>query len=287
MGNRRTPRHTRSEAGISLDQRPARIGLGVTITVSVVGLLMLGRTAPGMEVAAAVRGVFSFFSGVIALVSLTVTVALGLLSADRIVLPVLGRIRSQLAHRATAMAGMGFLAIHVTMKIIESRTSLPSVVIPLSASGQGLYVGFGAIASDLMILVFLTGVARARFAENSRPWLWRMLHGSAYLAWPMAVLHGLTAGRAPAEWVTWSYVVCLVAVGAALLIRVISELQPKPIFVPEEAPVAVPAAVPVAAPVGMETTSPTSLTPPTSIVGRIPRIVREEQPELRRIGDVG
>ncbi|MFF5113266.1 hypothetical protein [Streptosporangium sp. NPDC000509] len=283
MGNRRTPRHTRSEAGISLDQRPARIGLGVTITVSVVGLLMLGRTAPGMEVAAAVRGVFSFFSGVIALVSLTVTVALGLLSADRIVLPVLGRIRSQLAHRATAMAGMGFLAIHVTMKIIESRTSLPSVVIPLSASGQGLYVGFGAIASDLMILVFLTGAARARFAENSRPWLWRMLHGSAYLAWPIAVLHGLTAGRAPAEWVTWSYVVCLVAVGAALLIRVISELQPKPIFVPEEAPVAVPAAVPVAT----ETTSPTSLTPPTSIVGRIPRIVREEQPELRRIGDVG
>ncbi|WP_344746451.1 hypothetical protein [Streptosporangium vulgare] len=58
----------------------------------------------------------------------------------------------------------------------------------------------------------------------------------------MAVLHGLTAGRAPAEWVTWSYVVCLVAVGAALLIRVISELQPKPIVVREEMPVEVPVA---------------------------------------------
>ncbi|GAA3414803.1 hypothetical protein [Streptosporangium vulgare] len=92
----------------------------------------------------------------IALVSLTATVALGLLSADRIVLPVLGRIRSQLVHRAAAMLGMGFLAIHVIMKILESRTSLASVVVPLGASGQSLYVGFGAVASDLMILVFLT-----------------------------------------------------------------------------------------------------------------------------------
>ncbi|MER6169655.1 hypothetical protein [Streptosporangium sp. NPDC001681] len=273
MGNRRTPRHTRSEAGTGLDRRPARIGLGATITVSVVGLLMLGRTGPGMEMAATVRGVFSFFGGVIALVSFTATVALGLLSADRIVLPVPGRIRSQFVHRATAMIGMGSLGIHVIMKIIESRTSPASAVVPLAAGGQGLYVGFGAIASDLMILVFLTGVARARFAENNRPWLWRLLHGSAYLAWPLAVLHGLTAGRRPAEWVTWSYVICLVAVGAALLIRVISELQPGRIPVREEAAVEAPAAV--------------ELTPPTSIIGRIPRQVRENPPELRRIGGVG
>ncbi|GAA2992543.1 hypothetical protein [Streptosporangium longisporum] len=273
MGNRRTPRHTRSEAGIRLDERPSRIGLGVAITVSVVGLLMLGRTAPGMQVAATVRGVFSFFSGVIALVSLTTTVALGLLSADRIVLPVIGRIRSQLAHRAAAVLGMGFLAVHVIMKIIESRTSLASVVLPLGVSGQSLYVGFGAVASDLMILVFLTGVARARFADNRRPWMWRLLHGAAYLAWPLSVLHGLTAGRRPAEWVTWSYVVCLVAVGAALLIRVISELQPREIPVREEIVVERPAVA--------------ELTPPTSIVGRIPRQAREDPPELRRVGGVG
>ncbi|WP_344889209.1 hypothetical protein [Streptosporangium longisporum] len=238
-----------------------------------VGLLMLGRTAPGMQVAATVRGVFSFFSGVIALVSLTTTVALGLLSADRIVLPVIGRIRSQLAHRAAAVLGMGFLAVHVIMKIIESRTSLASVVLPLGVSGQSLYVGFGAVASDLMILVFLTGVARARFADNRRPWMWRLLHGAAYLAWPLSVLHGLTAGRRPAEWVTWSYVVCLVAVGAALLIRVISELQPREIPVREEIVVERPAVA--------------ELTPPTSIVGRIPRQAREDPPELRRVGGVG
>ena len=118
----------------------------------------------------------------------------------------------------------------------------------MATAGPGLYVGFGAIASDLMLLVFATGIARASFAENRRPWLWRLLHGSAYLAWPMSILHGLTAGRQPAEWVTWSYVVCLTAVGAALLIRMISALQPRNVVVHLEAPVEQPVAADVAPP---------------------------------------
>jgi hypothetical protein len=273
VGNRRTPRHTRSEDGTSLDQRPARIAFGVVTTISVVALLMLARTSVGMDMAAAVRGVLSFFAGVVALVALTITVALGLLSADRVVLPALGRIRTQFAHRAAAMVGVGFLATHVLMKIVEGRASPASAVIPTATAGPGLYVGFGAIASDLMLLVFATGIARASFATNRRPWLWRLLHGSAYLAWPMSILHGLTAGRQPAEWVTWSYVVCLTAVGAALLIRMISALQPRNIVVHIEAPVEQPVAADVA--------------PPLSIVGRIPRQVREDPPELHRIGGVG
>ena len=125
MGNRRTPRHTRSEDGTSLDQRPARIAFGVVTTISVVALLMLARTPVGMDMAAAVRGVLSFFAGVVALVALTITVALGLLSADRVVLPAMGRIRTQFAHRAAAMVGVGFLATHVLMKIVEGRASPP------------------------------------------------------------------------------------------------------------------------------------------------------------------
>ncbi|WP_371780532.1 hypothetical protein [Streptosporangium subroseum] len=242
-------------------------------TISVVALLMLARTPVGMDMAAAVRGVLSFFAGVVALVALTITVALGLLSADRVVLPALGRIRTQFAHRAAAMVGVGFLATHVLMKIVEGRAAPAAAVVPMATAGPGLYIGFGAIASDLMLLVFATGIARASFAANRRPWLWRLLHGSAYLAWPMSILHGLTAGRQPAEWVTWSYVVCLTAVGAALLIRMISALQPRNVVVHIEAPVELPVAADVA--------------PPLSIVGRIPRQVREDPPELHRIGGVG
>ncbi|MFF5209392.1 hypothetical protein [Streptosporangium sp. NPDC000396] len=273
MRSPRTPRHTRAEAGTGLERRSTRIGLGAGITATTVGLLALGRTSSGMELAATARGFLSFFSGVFALVSLTLTVALGLLSADRVVLPVQGRIRAQLVHRAAALIGMTFLATHVLIKITEGKAPVAAAVVPLAANGVGLYVGLGAIASDVMVLVFATGIIRAGFADARRPWLWRILHGSVYLAWPTAILHGLTAGRQPAGWVTWSYVSCLVAVGAALLIRVISAFRPKRVPVLAETPVEQPRA--------------TEMAPPTSIVGRRPRRAREAPAQIRRIGGVG
>ncbi|GII05129.1 hypothetical protein [Planobispora takensis] len=276
-------RHSRQEPVSHLDRRLTRIAVGAGITVATVGLLMLTRTEAGAQMTGRLWGFLSFFAGVFALVSLTATVALGLLSADRVVLPAMGRVRTQLLHRATAMVGMAFLATHILMKISEGRAPAVAAVVPMP--GTTVVLGLGTFASDVMILIFATGIARAGFADSGRPWVWRILHGSAYLAWPPAIMHGLGAGRSPASWVTWSYVLCLVAVGVALLIRVASTLRPRqaPTFAETAAERIVAAERPedlrrpvevVAARTGTDDlAAPASggANTPTSIVGRVPR----------------
>ncbi|MBG0829152.1 hypothetical protein HS041_15390 [Planomonospora sp. ID67723] len=271
-------RHSRHEAASGLDRRGNRIMLGAGITAVTVGALMMGRTEAGLRASAAAWELLSFFSGVLTLVALTCTVALGLLSADRVVLPAQGRIRTQLLHRAAALLGMTFLATHILMKIAEGRAPAAAAAVPTSA--PTVAIGLGVIASDVMVLIFATGIARAGFADTRRPWVWRLLHGSAYLAWPAAIMHGLSAGRQPAAWVSWSYVVCLVAVGTALLIRVISALKSRrtPAHI-EEALAERPGTAERSGADAWSGTAerpaeaePTSL---TSIVGRVPRRARE------------
>ncbi|MFB9717153.1 hypothetical protein [Planobispora longispora] len=262
--------------------------LGAGITVVTVGMLMMGRTEAGLRASAAAWGFLSFFSGVLALVALTATVALGLFSADRVVLPALGRIRTQLLHRSAALVGMAFLATHILMKISEGRAPAAAAVVPTSAPTMA--IGFGVVASDVMVLIFATGIARAGFADSGKPWVWRLLHGSAYLAWPTAIMHGLSAGRSPASWVSWSYVACLVAVGAALLIRVLSVLQTRRAAAGAE-PAAEPAvaratadrsgtaartntAANTAMNTAMNTANAADPASLTSIVGRVPRRAR-------------
>ena len=80
---------------------------------------------------------------------------------------------------------VGFLASHVLLEMLAHRSDAIDAVVPFLASGRTLYLGLGTLASDLILLVALTGVARGRFAEH---WTatWRGVHVIAYLAWPMA-----------------------------------------------------------------------------------------------------
>ncbi|MFE3447288.1 hypothetical protein ACFXJ8_00015 [Nonomuraea sp. NPDC059194] len=215
MLHRKQPRHA------GLDTRQLRLGATAAVTALILSAVALTRTERGVQLLNGGLGFLEFYVGVFALVTLTATVALGLVTTERVFLSAPDRIRAQLAHRVAAAAGMAFLLVHAALK-----TSSPT--------------GLAALA--LFALATTTGVARGRFALTSRPWLWRALHGTAYLAWPVAILHGLTAGRTPAGWVAWSYVVCLAAVVSALLVRAVATLR-RPPAVPETVAVAEPVVV--------------------------------------------
>ena len=75
-----------------------------------------------------------------------------------------------------------------------------------------------------------TGLARAKFVGRGKPWMWRSLHSIAYLAWPIALVHGLSAGRAAATWVIVSYVVCVLGVLVGLAVRLSVSLNRKKDF---------------------------------------------------------
>ncbi|MGC4854201.1 hypothetical protein ACLQ24_12600 [Micromonospora sp. DT4] len=159
-----------------------------------------------------------FFAGVIALVSLSLTVMLGLVATDRLVLNISHRVLMQSAHRATGVLGVAGLFFHVLTKIATGRAAATDSLVPF-IGGRGLYVGLGTVAALLMVSVIWTGIIRARFAGVGPKWLWRALHSAAYLAWPFAILHGLNAGRAAASWVVLSYLACVLLVVLALLVR--------------------------------------------------------------------
>ncbi|HEY2689477.1 MAG TPA: hypothetical protein VGJ50_13625, partial [Streptosporangiaceae bacterium] len=99
-------------------------------------------------------------------------------------------------------------------------------MVPFLAHGRRFYIGLGTIASDLIILLVVTGIARGRFAARW-PWAWRMIHATAYLCWPLAIVHGLLGGRAAKPYVDWSYGACLALVALALGIRHVATIRAK------------------------------------------------------------
>ncbi|MFI7433961.1 hypothetical protein [Micromonospora haikouensis] len=187
---------------------------------SALAIVWAGVELAGAGTAMYAYGFFftEFFAGVVALVSLSLTVMMGLLATDRLVLRIPHRVLLQSAHRATGILGVAGLVFHVITKIAIGRAGPTDAFVPF-IGGRGLYVGLGTVASFLMVSVLWTGIIRARFVGVGPKWFWRGLHSMAYLSWPFALFHGLNAGRPAASWVTLSYFACVVLVVLALMVR--------------------------------------------------------------------
>ncbi|MFD3975848.1 hypothetical protein [Streptomyces cyaneofuscatus] len=216
--------------------RPVQGGLTVTALVFVPLLAVAGSDG--------FRATLDFTTGVLSLVSLSAAVAWGLLATDRLFLSTRQRIICQGIHRATAIAALGFLLLHGTVKITLGHVSLIGALIPfgLGVTGTAGLIGFGSLAGLLMVVTAATGALRSAFAHPSPAATrlgqslgspreaggiagrWRALHALAYPAWCAALVHGLYAGRAPATWVVVMYGLCLTAVAGALCLR----LLPRP-----------------------------------------------------------
>ncbi|MGO4423752.1 hypothetical protein AB4Z54_34975, partial [Streptomyces sp. MCAF7] len=167
-----------------------------------------------------------FGAGVLALVSLSSAVLWGLAATDRLILHSKHRLLAQGVHRAAAVAGLLFLALHVWVKVAESHTPAAAIVIPFADANKPVLIGLGTLAGYLFIMAAVTGAVRSSFASAGKSrwryrW-WRALHVSAYVAWCAALVHGLKAGRVAKEWATASYAVALVAVAITLWIRLAS-----------------------------------------------------------------
>ncbi|MEV7420142.1 hypothetical protein [Streptomyces sp. NPDC089919] len=161
-----------------------------------------------------------FGSGVLALVSLSATVLWGLVATDRTVLGSGHRLLAQGVHRALAVGGLGFLALHVWVKIAEGQTGAASAVLPFADPDRPFLIGLGTLAGYLFVAVAASGALRSAFATRSRSLWWRVLHMGAYPAWGMSLVHGLKSGRPAAGWVTVSYALCLAGVAAVIALRV-------------------------------------------------------------------
>ena len=195
----------------------------VVVTAGATSFRDLGGDGSLAYAAGRIMAFLDFMAGVFTLLALTATVVFGLAATDRLVLTPRRRVAMQSAHRAAAVASLGFLVIHVAVKVYDQEATPLAALVPF-AGGANLAVGIGVVAADLMVFVALTGALRGRFAGSGRPWLWRAMHGTAYASWPIALAHGLTAGREAKEWVLWGYGLCVAAVALALMVRLLAAL---------------------------------------------------------------
>ncbi|MEU6862111.1 ferric reductase-like transmembrane domain-containing protein [Streptomyces sp. NPDC046876] len=210
---RPTPTPTPPPARPGPPHTPAPGAPAVTAGLAAVAaLLAVGALAGG-----ALQEFLDEMAGVFALVALSCSVMLGLATVFRDVLSPTHRTLAQHLHRAAAVAGVGFLLIHIGVKVAGDRIAASEAVLGWG-SGDRL-VDLGTLAAQLFVLALLTGLWRGVFA--TRRWIrpFRILHGLAYAGWLAGLVHGLGAGRTPAPWVVASYAVCVAATAAALVVR--------------------------------------------------------------------
>lgn len=206
-----------SEPGLG---RPVQGGLYATALILIPVLAVGGSDS--------FRAALDFTTGVLSLVSLTASVAWGLIATDRILLSPRHRLLAQGIHRTTAIASLGFLLLHATVKVSLGHVALIGALIPfgLGVTGTSALIGFGSLAGFLMVVAATTGALRSALAGNVRvAGRWRPLHMLAYPAWCFALVHGLYAGRPAATWVVTMYCLALLGVAAAVSVR----LLPRPV----------------------------------------------------------
>ncbi|KAA6221661.1 hypothetical protein CP973_06480 [Streptomyces albofaciens JCM 4342] len=161
-----------------------------------------------------------FGAGVLALVSLTGTVLWGLAATDRMLLHSGHRLVAQAVHRGTGVAGLGFLALHIGVKVARGRTSGAAAAVPFADGGRPLLIGLGTLAGYLFLAAAVTGAVRGAFTSRRGSRWWRLLHMGAYAAWCAALVHGLKSGRPAADWATAAYLLCVAGVAVVLVLRV-------------------------------------------------------------------
>lgn len=160
-------------------------------------------------------------TGFVALVLLTASMALGLLSSVRFDRATWPRFVTLGLHRNVSLLALTFTVVHVLTTVLDSFVSipLPDAFIPFISSYRPIWVGLGAIAFDLMIALIATSLLRARMGLRG----WRLVHWTAYLCWPVAVVHGLGTGTdTPLRWVLALTVCCVLVVATLTLWRLVA-----------------------------------------------------------------
>jgi len=157
-------------------------------------------------------------SGYTALLLLSLTVMLGVLTAARRSTYEWPRFAVQSLHRNLSLMVVVFLLIHIATSIIDpfAKLSLLDSLVPFVAAYRPLWLGLGVVSLELLIAVTATSLLRQRLGWRA----WRSVHMLAYLSWPVAVVHGIGTGTdTKSAWGLLVVTACVAAVATAVIWR--------------------------------------------------------------------
>ncbi len=158
-------------------------------------------------------------TGVVALILLTGTMVLGILTAGRTASPRWPAFARADLHKRVSLLAMVFLGLHVLTAVLDTYVHVGwlATVVPFASPYRPLWTGLGTVGVDLLLAVALSSALRQRI----NPRTWRGIHWLAYGSWPVAMAHSLGMGTdASALWMDAVAGLCALAVAGALLWRI-------------------------------------------------------------------
>lgn len=123
-------------------------------------------------------------------------------------------------HRTLSLFAVALLILHVVTAILDPFVSIgwAATLIPFASHYRTAAIAAGTLAVDFAGAVLVTSLLRRRLRYRA----WRAVHWLAYLAWPLAFAHSLTAGNDLRIWwvqlVEWA---SAAMVGTAVVARVL------------------------------------------------------------------
>jgi sulfoxide reductase heme-binding subunit YedZ len=159
-------------------------------------------------------------AGLVTLLLLTLSALLGVLTAGRFASPRWPRFLTVGLHRNLSLLALVFVALHIGTTAVDSYTSIQvsAAFVPFISSYKRGWLGLGAIALDLLIVLVVTSLIRTRLGHKA----WRLVHWSGYACWPVAVAHGVGAGTDQGHaWAVDMTIVCVAAVAGAIAWRIL------------------------------------------------------------------
>lgn len=158
-------------------------------------------------------------TGAISLLLLTLAVALGIANVRRTRIGETPRFVLDSVHRTASLLAVSFVVVHVLTTLLDgfAPITLLDVVVPFGSSYRPLWLGFGAVAFDLLIAIAITSLLRRRLGYRA----WRSTHWLAYASWPVALIHGLGTGTdTRTHWMLVLTAGCVAVMVAAVIVRV-------------------------------------------------------------------
>ncbi len=182
-------------------------------------------------------------SGLLALVLVTVSVAIGLTMAGKVMRRP-GLSRKLLAiHEHTAVAGIVAIAVHGITLLGDPwlNPGPKGIAIPFLMSFRPLWTGLGILGGYLAALLGLSFYFRKRIGAK----LWRKAHRATVAVWLLGIAHAIGAGSdASAPWFRWWVVLTTPPIAGLFVYRTLSHGRAKkrPAATPKRQPVrAIPA----------------------------------------------
>ncbi len=152
-------------------------------------------------------------TGVVALLLLTGSVLLGILGSTRSAPRSWPRFTVNLLHRNLSLITLAFLVVHVGSSIVDRYAGIGwlDAIVPFGSVYKPFWLGLGAIAFDTLLALVISSLLRPRI--NVR--LWRALHWTAYLCWPVALIHSLGTGTDTRT--GWPFLLAIGCLGTVVL----------------------------------------------------------------------